>query len=268
MIPTLSIAVRIICILVCLAVIAFTYFLINKRSRKLETGLLGALGYGFVGYIWQYIFYMFTGLAIVKGFQMMGNSKSVVLLAGLCASLVSTIFAVMSIYWGLYLTNQKQQSIYRSVVVGLGFVLGKIALEIVYTYGTSVFTAIQINQNGLDSKNAFQVSVVNTTIGSLIGGTYNCLLMVVIILTMSLIMGKYYLEKKRGEMLIVGGCIYEAVSLLSMVVKQSFPTAAANTILYVLLTVIAFFAFVILYHWFRTGEVEVDPIRLLKKKNA
>ena len=45
----------IVCPLIALVVLGIAYYKIHKRSSKLETGLPGALGYGFLGYLWQYL---------------------------------------------------------------------------------------------------------------------------------------------------------------------------------------------------------------------
>lgn len=47
MIPTIKIVCMIVFPLVALALLGIAYYKIHKRSSKLESGLPGALGYGF-----------------------------------------------------------------------------------------------------------------------------------------------------------------------------------------------------------------------------
>ena len=55
----------ILCPLIALAVLGIAYFKIHKRSSKLETGLPGALGYGFLGYLWQYLIFSFLAMYLL-----------------------------------------------------------------------------------------------------------------------------------------------------------------------------------------------------------
>ena len=55
MVSTITMLVMAICVLVSVAVPVIPLFMIRKRSSKIETGLSGAVGYGFLGYIWQYL---------------------------------------------------------------------------------------------------------------------------------------------------------------------------------------------------------------------
>ena len=228
--------------------------------------MLGALGYGFAGYIWQYLFYMFLGAFVLGAFMKAPQSAFLSAVSSFVLTLISSVFAVLSIYWGIYLTNQKQISIYRSATVGLGFALGKTAVDLIYSYGYSIFAALQINQGTFRGEESLKESILNTSAGSLIAGTYKCFLMLIIVFAIALVMGKYYTSKNRAMTWISGLIMYEAVTLLNVIVRGILPGDTGNVIFMVLLTVLAAGAAGILRHWFKTGEVWINPLKVYGRK--
>ena len=120
----------IVCPLIALVVLGIAYYKIHKRSSKLETGLPGALGYGFLGYLWQYLIFSFLAMYLMAlVFKGVSGIGKVGVSFGL--TFLSTAFTIAALYWGIYLTNEKKRSLYRSAVVGIGFSLGKVAIELV-----------------------------------------------------------------------------------------------------------------------------------------
>ena len=66
MVSTINMVLMLVCVVVGIAAAAVPYLMINKRSSALETGLPGAVGYGVLGYVWQYVLYMFGGVFIAR----------------------------------------------------------------------------------------------------------------------------------------------------------------------------------------------------------
>lgn len=268
MVSTITILVMAICVLVSIAVPVIPLFMIRKRSSKIETGLSGAVGYGFLGYIWQYLFYMFVGAFITRELAQGGAFWIVAM--NILLTFVSTACTALSLYWGIYLTNQKQISLYRSAAVGIGFSLGKIAIDLVYPYVYSMYFAFQINAGTFQADEDMKLSILNTSIGSLLTGTYKCLLMFVIIFAITLIMGHYYIAKNRKMTWLSVIAIYEVIMLINILLLFLLKNSVFFDVwLMAVFTVFALAAGAILYNWFCNGEVEVNPfaaVRSLKGK--
>lgn len=267
MVSTINLVLMVVCVVVSIAALAVPYRMINKRSSALETGLPGALGYGFLGYIWQYVLYMFSGLFITKlPFWEGMNATMQTVVVNLLLTVITTLCTAAALYWGIYLTNQKQISIYRSATVGIGFAFGKIGLDLIYPYFYSFYLGLQINGGSYQGEEALKNSILNTTPGSLISGTYKCFLMFVIIFALALVMGDYYIAKNRKMAWIYVLCAYEVIMLFNAVIRIVFADSEGLTNVFVILvfTVVAAAAGLVLYHWFRTGQVEKDPRAVLR----
>lgn len=263
MVSTINMVLMVVCVLVSIAVVAVPYLAINKRSSALETGLPGAIGYGFLGYIWQYVLYMFGGLLITK-LPVLGKMNDVLqmLVVNLLLTILTTLCTAAALYWGIYLTNQKQISIYRSATVGIGFALGKIGLDLIYPYLYSFYLALQINGGSYKGDADLKTSIINTTAGSLLSGTYKCLLMFVIIFALALVMGHYYIGKNKKTAWIYVLCSYEVIMLLNAILRVVFRNSEtlSNISVMVVFTFVAAAAGLILYRWFQNNEVEGNPL--------
>ena len=100
----------IVCPLIALVVLGIAYYKIHKRSSKLETGLPGALGYGFLGYLWQYLIFSFLAMYLMAlVFKGVSGIGKVGVSFGL--TFLSTAFTIAALYWGIYLTNEKKRSL-------------------------------------------------------------------------------------------------------------------------------------------------------------
>lgn len=269
MVSTMTMILMIACVLVGIAVLAIPYIMISRRSSNLETGLPGAVGYGFLGYIWQYIIYMFLGLFLTKmSFWQSINKTFAEVLVNILLTLVTTGCTAASLYWGLYLTNQKQISIYRSATVGIGYSLGKIGMDLIYPNISSVYFSIQINRGTFQAddelKQELKNSILSTTNGQLISSTYKCILMFVIVFAITLVMGNYYIEKNKKMTWLSVLVSYEVIMLLNIILR--YVTGGAYDVVFMIVfTLIAVAAGLILCHWFKTGEVEKNPMAIVKR---
>lgn len=267
MISVFTMVMMAVCVLIGVAVPFGCILLLKGRSSKIESGLSGAVGYGVLGYVWQYVFYMFIG-AFLMSAPIPGNEMVKAVILQFLLTLVSTGCTAASLYWGIYLTNQKQISLYRSAAVGIGFSLGKIGIDLVYPYVYSLYLSLQMNEGTCQVNEFIQESILNTTAGSLISGLYKCLLMFVIIFWIALIMGKYYIQdnKKLTWIFVIG--VYEMIMIINVVLRYLFRRTELGTdiALMVVLTLIAAAAGVILWHWYQHDEVEVNPLAVIRRK--
>ena len=252
----------IVCPLIALVVLGIAYYKIHKRSSKLETGLPGALGYGFLGYLWQYLIFSFLAMYFVAlvvknaaGFTKIGASFGLTFL--------STAFTIAALYWGIYLTNEKKRSIYRSAVVGIGFSLGKVAIELVFFYFYSAYASIRINTGQVGKVTDYMKAIERTTIPSMLEGTYKCILMFIVIMAITLIMAKYYEERKVHHAWITGAIIYEITMLMNQLTNLIQSGTFQKIIELVVLTIMAAICGTIVWHWFKTDEIEPDPRKIL-----
>lgn len=249
-----------VCVVVGIAAAAVPYLMISRRSSALETGLPGAIGYGVLGYVWQYVFYIFGGGVFLYRLPFWGsmNGTAREVLLNVLLTILTTLCTVAALYWGIYLTNQRKISIYRSATVGIGFGLGRIALDLVYPYCQSFYFALQINGGTYHGKEELKNSIISTSSASLVSGTYKCVLMLVIVLDIALIMGNYYISKNKKMAWIYPLAVYEVIMLLNALPRLMFGNReiVAEIVVIVIYTIVAAAAGVDLYRWFKTGQIE------------
>lgn len=260
MVSTFNMVLMLVCVVVGIAAAAVPYLMISRRSSALETGLPGAFGYGVLGYVWQYVFYIFGGGVFLYRLPFWGsmNGTAREVLLNVLLTILTTLCTVAALYWGIYLTNQKKISIYRSATVGIGFGLGRIALDLVYPYCHSFYFALQINGGTYHGKEELKNSIISTSSASLVSGTYKCVLMLVIVLDIALIMGNYYISKNKKMAWIYPLAVYEVIMLLNALPRLMFGNReiVAEVVVIVIYTIVAAAAGVDLYRWFKTGQIE------------
>ncbi len=259
MVSTFNMVLMLVCVVVGIAAAAVPYFMISKRSSALETGLPGAIGYGVLGYVWQYVLYMFGGVFIARLPFLKGmNESAQVIVLNVLLTFLTTLCTVAALYWGIYLTNQKKVSIYRSATVGIGFGLGRIGLDLIYPYCYSFYLALQINGGTYHGKEELKNSIISTNSASLVTGTYKCILMLLIVLDIALVMGNYYISEKKKMAWIYPLAVYEVIMLLNALPRLIFGNReiVAEAVVIVIYTILAAAAGVDIYCWFKTGQIE------------
>lgn len=254
----------IVCSAVCLVALIVPCLMIRKRSSKIETGLLGAVAYGVLGYIWQYMLYMFAALYVAK-MIMDGGSQAMGVALNVLLTILSSVLTAASLYWGIFLTNQKQLSIYRSATVGIGFALAKLSIDIIYPYVYSFYFSLQINAGTFQANESIQQSILQTSTPSLVTGCIKGLLLFLVIFALALIMGHYYIEKNKKMAWISVLCIYGALMLCNLIFSMLTYGNLLNAIIILVLLIFAAGASVILHHWWTKNEVIVNPLEIIRK---
>lgn len=259
MVSTFNMVLMLVCVVVGIAAAAIPYLMISKRSSALETGLPGAMGYGVLGYVWQYVLYIFGGgvfVARLPFWESMNKTAQVIVL-NLLLTILTTLCTVAALYWGIYLTNQKKISIYRSATVGIGFGLGRIGLDLVYPYCHSFYLALQINGGTYKGQEELKISILSSTSISLVTLLYKCILMLLIVVYIALIMGNYYISGNKKMAWIYPLVAYEVIMLFNILPRLMFPDreVLAEIVVIVIYTILAAAAGVNIYHWFKTGRI-------------
>lgn len=260
MVSTFNMVLMLVCVVAGIAAAAVPYLMISRKSSALETGLPGAIGYGVLGYVWQYVLYIFGGGVFLYRlpFWRSMNETAQAIILNVLLTILTTLCTVAALYWGIYLTNQRKISIYRSATVGIGFGLGRIGLDLIYPYCHSFYLALQINGGTYHGKEELKNSIISTTSASLVSGTYKCVLMLVIVLDIALIMGNYYISKNKKMAWIYPLAVYEVIMLLNALPRLMFGNReiVAEVVVIVIYTIVAAAAGVDIYRWFKTGQIE------------
>lgn len=260
MVSTFNMVLMLVCVVAGVAAAAVPYLMISRRTSALETGLPGAVGYGVLGYVWQYVLYIFGGgmfLYRLPFWKSMNGTARMILL-NILLTILTTLCTVAALYWGIYLTNQKKISIYRSATVGIGFGLGKIGLDLIYPYCHSFYLALQINAGTYKGDEKLKSSILSSTSASLVTGTYKCILMLLIVMDIALVMGHYYISEKKKMAWAYPLVVYEIIMLLNALPRLIFASREllAEIVVIVIYTILAAAAGVDLYRWFKTGQIE------------
>lgn len=254
-----------VCILFSITAMAVPLYMLKKRSSGIETGLSGAVSYGFLGYIWQSVLSVFL-VVFVNKLPVFGSGGFHVFAVNFLGILCGIACTALSLFWGIYLTNQKQRSLYRSAAVGIGFSLGKTSVEYIALYVRDIYYSIQMNRGTYRASDAIRQSILERSSATVFTGMYKCLVMFVILFAIALIMGNFYLKGENRKAWISVSCLYGSVILLNVILRQIFDSSkVAYDISYIVVySVFAAGAGVILYHWFRQGTVELNPLAVVR----
>ncbi len=254
------------CILLSITAMAIPLLMLKKRSSKIETGLSGAVAYGFLGYVWQSVLSVFL-VVLVNWIPIFGSGGFRTFAVNFLGMLCGVACTALSLFWGIYLTNQKQRSLYRSAAVGIGFSLGKTTVEYIALYVRDIYYSIQINNGSYQGSDDIKRLILERSAATAFTGMYKCLVMFVIIFAITLIMGSFYLQNENKKAWISVICLYGGVILINIILRQIFDgdSKTAYDVSYIVVyTALAGGAGAILYHWFRHGVVEPNPLAAIR----
>lgn len=220
-------------------VAAVLYIMVNRHSRKIETGMAGAVGYGALGYLWQQLIYLMAVVLLTNQVWLRDAIGSNFVVSALVYGLICSIFVALGMYWGIYLTNQKQQSIYRSMTIGIGFGLGNIMWNILAPYGMSLYDAIRINAGTFTGNEKTRESILATASATMYLDALKCILLLIIYWGVACFMGKLYLQGKKWYAGLVPVAAQLVISLSNAFMRQYLPELAARIGIYVVLALFA-----------------------------
>ena len=185
------------------------YLILWRRSASIETGMISAICYGALGFFWAQLLLRYALMAVIGSLNVFVTMQKEFYLGYLLvATLISAGMAALANMWGLYLTNQKQKSMYRSATIGIGYGLANAALFTIMP----LVSATQINSGTFKGTEALKQSIISSNAIDLFLGGYKYGALVIIGMAISLVMGKYFLEGKIQKpiyiCLVTYGVIY------------------------------------------------------------
>ena len=209
-------------ILLPLIAVLIPFYILWKQSSKVERGMLGAIGYGIMGYFWQEIIYSFLGLlALTKMRDVLNATGGNAVVVAFVEALAGSVFVAAGLYWGVYLTNTKQRSLYRSTTVGLGFGLGAALL----TYGFQLYYAIRINVGAFTGTDMAKASILSN-----------------------------YLEKKRLAAWLTPIIVYVFIRFTDVILNTYAPALVAKIVYMVVLAFVAAVSVWMVRNWYQSEK--------------
>lgn len=235
------------------------YYKFWQRSSKIEGGMLGALAYGTLGYFWQEIIYSFLGLfALTQMTGILNATGGNAVFVAFVEALMGSLFVAMGLYWGIYLTNTKQRSLFRSATVGIGFGVGATLLQ----YGFQLYYAVKINAGTFTGTDASREAILTTPASEFYLAAYRNILIVIIYMGVALLLGKFYLEKNRLSSWLVPILAYMFMRFTDVLLHTYVSELVAKVTYCVILTVLAAGFFWMVYQWLKTGEVRIGTYEI------
>ena len=229
-------------VLACLlpiSVAAVLYWFVNKHSRKIETGMAGAAGYGILGFIWQQLIYLMAVVLLTNQAWLYRAIGKNFVLSALVYGVVCSIFVALGMYWGIYLTNQKQKSMFRSMTIGIGFGLGNAAWNILAPYGMSLYDAIRINAGTFSGTEKTKASILATSSTKMYLDAFKCILLILIYWGVAYGMAELYMQGKKIHAAAVPVAVQLVISLTNAFMRQYLPELAAHIGIYIVLALLA-----------------------------
>ena len=233
------------------------FFILWKKSSLIETGMIGALCYGILGYFWAQLLMGYALMAIIGNLKVFVTMQKEFYLGYLIvSSLISAGMAVLANMWGLYLTNQKQKSMYRSATIGIGYGLS----------GAMIFTimplvsSIQINSGTYTGNDRLKQSLIGSSAIDLFLGGYKYGVLVIVGMAVALIMGRLLVQGKVQKPIYIGLAVYGAISF----VRGGFGHILSSTVYRIVdpivLTLFGIAAIYVLKNWKDWTVNQKDPV--------
>ena len=232
-------------ILLPLIAVLIPFYILWKQSSKVERGMLGAIGYGIMGYFWQEIIYSFLGLlALTKMRDVLNATGGNAVVVAFVEALAGSIFVAAG------LTNTKQRSLYRSTTVGLGFGLGAAFL----TYGFQLYYAIRINVGAFTGTDMAKASILSTSTASLYLDAVRNILVVLVYMGVAFLVGKNYLEKKRLAAWLTPIIVYVFIRFTDVILNTYAPALVAKIVYMVVLAFVAAVSVWMVRNWYQSEK--------------
>lgn len=137
-----------ITIILATAGILVPFFTVFFTARKKETGLVGSLGLGVLGYFWAQFLLPLPVLFILTkftGFMKIYNNDKYFVVYLLITAVLLSVLSALARLWCVWLMNKRTPSLYRAVCSGIGFAIFQV-LSIVGSYFTYIKYANILNK--------------------------------------------------------------------------------------------------------------------------
>ncbi len=234
MIPQQNMAAYIFSAILCLVVTGIIYVLLWRKNKSIETGMLGAIGYGLTGYLWGGLLFPIVVLALIGNLtSLTGLKDNIYILYLLFVSIFNAFFSILANVWGIFLTNQKQHSLFRSTTVGLGYGFTN---AVIVTW-LPLYEAVQINR-GVVAAPATQQSMVDI----LAVGVSSSAMVVFFALT-AMLLGQYVVEKDWKNTILCGLTCYGGMNLIRTCIDNLLPDTVSSYISIVFMLAVGVISF-------------------------
>lgn len=227
-------------ILIVLAVAGILYFLLHSKIKMSETGMPGAIGYGIAGYLWGSLLLPIVIIAVLGTLKIFsGMQQNVFPVYILFMSVFNAIFTLLANVWGIFLTNQKQKSLYRSSTVGLGFGFANAAILV----GISLYTAILMNGGKVTGLTSEEITAfVNTSPVDIVASGIQVVMVMIFYTFVAMILGPK-INAKDWKGVILYGLLYYAGLHLVLKLLEIIPNSIYPYISIVVMLAIGIFCF-------------------------
>lgn len=230
------------------------FFLLWKRSAAIETGMIGAVCYGMLGFFWAQLLLRYALMAVIGNLSVFVRMKDEFYLGYLVvSSLISGGTAMLANMWALYLTNQKQKSLYRSATVGIGYRLLEVGIYTIMPF----ISAVQINSGSFHGTEELKQSIIGSNTVDLFLGGYKYGVLVVVSMVIALIMGKFFLEGKIQKPIFFGLAAYGLLYFIRGGLGKICSTAVYRVTDLIFLTLVGVAAVYIFVKW---KDWTVNPV--------
>ena len=224
-------------ILLPLIAVLIPFYILWKQSSKVERGMLGAIGYGIMGYFWQEIIYSFLGLlALTKMRDVLNATGGNAVVVAFVEALAGSVFVAAGLY--------------RSTTVGLGFGLGAALL----TYGFQLYYAIRINVGAFTGTDMAKASILSTSTASLYLDAVRNILVVLVYMGVAFLVGKNYLEKKRLAAWLTPIIVYVFIRFTDVILNTYAPALVAKIVYMVVLAFVAAVSVWMVRNWYQSEK--------------
>lgn len=234
MVSQLNMAAYIFSAILCLAVTGILYVLLWRKNKSIETGMLGAIGYGVTGYLWGGLLFPIVVLALIGNLtSLTGLKENVYLLYLLFVSVFNAFFSILANVWGIFLTNQKQCSLFRSTTVGLGYGFTN---AVIVTW-LPLYEAVQVNRG------AVEATLENQPVIDILSSGISSSAMVVFFALTAMLLGQYVVEKDWKNTILCGLTCYGGMNLARTCIDNLLPDAISPYISTVFMLIVGIISF-------------------------
>lgn len=234
----------------------FPILLLWKRSSRIETGMLGSVCYGGLGYIWAQLMIGSFIMVMINQVGFFVTMKKEFYFGYLCVRAIVTAFmATLAFVWGIFLANQKQKSLYRSTVVGISYGL---VVSVIYTM-MPLYEAVQVNAGKIAATDPLAQSIMSTSVVDVILGGFKYGALSLFYGAVALVMSKLWNEGLIQKPSYIGFGAFLVVGLIRSLIGLLPVMIGSRIVDTVFLAVLAYFSVRLMKNW-KNWE-PYDPLR-------
>lgn len=211
-------------------------------SEKKRTGIVNALGVGFLAFLWQEILYMLVAVLLTKYEGLQNVIESTRISAAVVYALVCSIFIALGIFWGVKSANREKQSPFRTGAAGIGFGVGNVCWNILIPYGTSLYYSARINTGSFVGSDELAQSVYALKPSEVMLDSLKGIYLMIIYVALALVIGKAGQQGKKVQGYVTVLLVQLFISLSNALLKQFASAVIAAVVIHGMLLVLTVLA--------------------------